>query len=132
MGAVDNSAPDSIISVPNKEFSALLTLNIEGMNPSLSSKSFWKVPYLDDLIKDCPEFIPFVTITETWTKQYITDAQMKISNYNLFRADRKNRIRGGAALYVHNSITVDDFWAYDNKFCEAGVALLKNIKTVKL
>ena len=129
MGAVNNSASDSI-SASHKELSALLTLNIQGMNPSLSSNSFWKVPYMDDLIKDCPEFIPFVTITETWTKQYITDAQMKISNYNLFHADRKIRIRGGAALYVHNSITVDDFWAYDNKFCEAGVALLKNVKTV--
>ena len=100
------------------------------MTPGPSSKSCWKIPYLEELIKDSSEFIPFISLTETWTKQYMKDAQMMIRGYNLFRADRKLRGRGGAALYIHNSITVNDFWSYDNKFCEAGVALLEREKTV--
>ena len=55
---------------------------------------------------------------------------MSIKGYNVFRADRKLRTRGGVALYTHSSITVDDFWEFDNKYCEAGIALLKELSTV--
>ena len=105
-------------------------LNIQGMTPSPSSKSFWKLPYLQELVDESSEFVPFISITETWAKGYNSDAQMEIKGYNIFRADRKLRKRGGAALYIHNSIDVDDFWEYDNKFCEAGVALIKSSKTI--
>ena len=109
---------------------AIIMLNIQGMNPALSSKSCWKTPYLEEFIRDTPEFVPFVSVTETWVKQYNTDGQMTIRNYNLFRTDRRSRIRGGVALYIHNSIVVDDYWSFDNKFCEVGIAHLKSSSTV--
>ena len=115
---------------PLSGLSAMLTLNIQGMTPGPSSKSYWKLPYLQELVNECPDFVPFISITETWAKSYNTDSQMEIKGYNIFRADRKLRKRGGAALYVHNSIHVDEFWKYDDRFCEAGVALLKSSKTI--
>ena len=116
--------------IPSCTLSAMVMLNIQGMDPSPSSKSSWKIPYLQQLVDDSPEFIPFLSISETWLKGYMSDAQMTIKNYNIFRCDRKSRIRGGVALYIHNSITVDDFFHFDNKYCEAGVAHLKSSKTI--
>ena len=116
--------------VPCTDLSAMLMLNIQGMSPDQSSKSFWKIPYLEEFIQDSTEFIPFLSVTETWTKTYMKNAQMKINSYEMFRSDRKLRKRGGVALYIHNSITVSDFWSYDNKFCEAAIALLEADKTV--
>ena len=77
-----------------------------------------------------PEFVPFISVTETWAKQYTTDSQMTIKQYNLFRSDRKLRRRGGVALFIHNSISVDSFWSFDNKYCEVGLAYMKSSKTI--
>ena len=48
-----------------------------------------------------------------------TDAQIKIKDYNVFRADRKIRDRGGALLYCHESIPITQTDTYDDDICEA-------------
>ena len=122
---------NALSSVSYITLPAMLMLNIQGMTPSPSpgSKSYWKLPYLKELIDDSSDFIPFISLTETWVKRYISDAQLELSGYYLFCADRKSRGRGGAALYIHNSITVNEFWSFDNKFCEVGIAHLKSSST---
>jgi hypothetical protein len=49
-----------------------------------------------------------VAVTETWFKGYITDAQVAIPGYDVYRSDRESRIGGGCALYVHSSLAVCD------------------------
>ena len=118
--------PTDITLSPTKDLSAMLMLNIQGM----VRKSSWKIQHLEELVRDSREFIPFISITESWTKKYMSDRQIAIKNYNVFRAERSLRIKGGAVLYIHNSISVDNFWCFDNKVCEVGVALMKDAKTL--
>ena len=66
------------------------------MDPSINSASSYKIPYLVEEHLTKTKFpTPVVAGTETWLKPYITDAQIAIPNYNVLRADRKNRERGG-------------------------------------
>ena len=59
-----------------------------------------------------------MSITETWLKGYITDSQLNIPNYNVFRADRTAIIRGGSLLYVHESFAVCSDSSYDDRICQ--------------
>ena len=52
--------------------------------------------------------VPFIAITESWIKQHISDAQLTIDEYNVFRADREKSKNGGALLYVHTAIIIDN------------------------
>ena len=45
-----------------------------------------------------------VAITESWCTDYISDAELQLLNYNLFRCDRKRATGGGVLLYVHASL----------------------------
>ncbi|KAL5255606.1 hypothetical protein ACHWQZ_G010992 [Mnemiopsis leidyi] len=56
-------------------------------------------------------------ITETWLKGYITDAQVQVKNYTVFRSDRDIRKNGGALLYVHNSYIVSDCRVFGDQYC---------------
>ena len=100
----------------------MVVLNIEGMDPSARSESRWKISSLRDLVLQKSEhnfFIPFISITETWLKPYIHDAHVSIQDYNIFRSDRRVRTRGGALLYIHQSIPVINSDTYDDCVCEA-------------
>ena len=45
-----------------------------------------------------------IMITETWANSSITEAELCIQNYQLFRADRATRGGGGVACYVKDAI----------------------------
>ena len=45
-----------------------------------------------------------IAITESWCTDYISDAELQLPNYNLFRCDRKRATGGGVLLYVHASL----------------------------
>ena len=99
-------------------------LNIQGMNPSARSAGRWKIDALRSYVDvECERkvWIPFISITETWLKSYITKAQVNIPNYNVFRADRKLRTRGGSLLYIHEGIPIIHHDEFDDKYCEAVV-----------
>ena len=100
-------------------------LNIQGMDPSINSTSFWKIPYLSNEIANTETHIPFISIFESWLKNHITDAQIAIPNYRVIRADRKQRERGGALLYVHDDITTTNEETYDNSYCEMVMCTIK-------
>ena len=88
----------------------------------------WKIPFLNDYVKNHPSFIPVISITESWSKSYIKDAMLRIPSYNLFRCDRQSRSKGGALLYIHENIITDEVATFDNKFCEVVIAPLPKIK----
>ena len=99
------------------------------MTPSPRSKSFCKLHCLSEEIKTIEKssiFVPFITITETWLKPYINDAQINIENYNVFRADRKAFKNGGALIYIHNKIIVEDNASYDDGICNAVACVCSN------
>ena len=68
-----------------------------------------KVPYVKDLLTSEKQL--FVGLSETWLKYHL-EAELSISNYTPFRADRvrqkkrpgKGRESGGVALYIIDSI----------------------------
>ena len=81
--------------------SSCLLLNIQSMNPSASSRARWKVSELQSIIheeKANNHVLPFLAITETWLKSYISDAQLHIPGYVVSRSDRDSRIGGGILL----------------------------------
>ena len=75
------------------QHSVCLGVNVQGMNPSLHSKSFWKLHMLREEIYKLNRnnlCVPFLAVTETWLKPHIFDEQISIENYSVYRADRKN------------------------------------------
>lgn len=102
------------------------------MNPSASSSVRWKVKELQSIIqeeKTKNHSLPFVAVTETWLKSYISDAQLHIPGYVVSRSDRVFRIGGGVLLYSHQNLPVSDCQSYDDRICEAVFCRFDTIKT---
>lgn len=47
-----------------------------------------------------------IGVTETWGRSDITDAEMTVDGFTMFRVDRKDSRGGGVALYVNSSLPV--------------------------
>lgn len=45
-----------------------------------------------------------IGVTETWAGQHITDAELAVPGFNMFRGDRRDRQGGGVLLYVRTSM----------------------------
>ena len=105
-------------------------LNIQGLDPSASSTSQWKIPYLEGIVKESVESYSIISITETWLKPPINDAQLSIQGYNIHRSDRTKRERGGCCLYILESLTVSKELKFDNDFCEVICCIINKIKTI--
>ena len=95
------------------EFSSIVLLNGQSVSPAASSSSRWKLPYIKKTIIDesCPP-PPFIAITETWLKSYMTDAQVTLANYQTLRSDRPTRVGGGCLLYVHDQLVITETDSY--------------------
>jgi hypothetical protein len=75
------------------------------MNPSASSNTKWKLPYLYNLLdQDINCSFPILALTETWLKSYITDAQIHLPGYDIIRDDRSSRKGGGVLLYISDQL----------------------------
>ena len=103
------------------------------MDPSVSSASNFKISQLQSVINENLSngiFIPFIFITETWLKPFITRKQVKLHNYVCQRSDRIKRGRGGAMLYVHNSFPVIDVKSYDDDINEVVICTIPTDKII--
>ena len=106
-------------------------MNVRGMSPKATSDCKWKRPFLsDNFLNRKDTFVPYMCITETWLKSYITDAQTGIANYNVHRSDRRFRKGGGALIYVHDSLLVSNEDKYDDGVCEAVMIHIDSLKTI--
>ena len=60
---------------------------------------------LELLVRD--EDLDIIGITETWLNDKLSDEELSIKGYTLFRNDRNDNIKtrgGGVALYVRNEL----------------------------
>ena len=96
-------------------------LNIQSMNPGATSNSRWKVHDLRGLIEEerhVNHELPFVALSETWLKSYISDAQISIPGYNVTRCDRVGRVGGGVLLYSRSELAISSVATYDDGVCQ--------------
>ena len=70
-----------------------------------SNSLFNKFDELLSLLKNFPSRPVFICIFETWCRPSEPDSLCNLPQYKLFRRDRRKRSGGGAAVYVHESIT---------------------------
>ena len=115
-------------AVVSKENTALL-LNCQGINPSAESCQKWKVPFLSEqIIQPSPNSYPIIALTETWLKPFISNAQVKLPTYDVYRSDRIKRDRGGALLYIKSEIPVTIDKTFDDDTCEAIFCVCPSLK----
>ena len=103
------------------------------MNPSANSKSSWKLPRLKDellSLKNNKFNVPFLAIAETWLKDSITDAEINLNLYNVYRGDRQKSAHGGVLLYIHHKIVINNFSTYDDDICQGVFCFSKLCKCV--
>ena len=103
------------------------------MSPSLRSKSFWKLQMLKEEISNLKKqsmFVPFIAVFESWVKSFISDGQLHIDNYSIYRADRELSRNGGVLLYIHNSLTIDTFSSFNDDICSVIMCLSKSRKCI--
>ena len=98
------------------------------MNPGITSSSQWKVDHLSSMMDHSDNFVPFVFLTETWCKSYMTNAQLHIQNYTIHRADRRLRRKGGSLIYVHEMFDVSSSLSFDNQYAEVALVHIDDIK----
>ena len=82
------------------------------------------------MLHETGSFVPFMSVTETWLEGYITDSQIKIPNYDAYRADRSAIKRGGALIYVHESLIVSCENSYDDGVCQCVILTIDSLGTV--
>ena len=105
-------------------------VNIQGMSPSATSRSRWKIPFLKEEYILNSILLLIIAITETWLKPYITDAQIALPNYTSIRSDRINSDRGGTLLYIHDSLPISCVEKFDNDTCEAVICTLESCNAI--
>ena len=119
--SISTSAPNNTNST-RSEISSCVLLNAQSINPSASSVARWKVhdlrAYIHDELKQ-NHHIPFLALTETWLKSYISDAQLHIPEYVVSRSDRDKRTGGGVLLYSHESLPISNCSKFDDGTCQA-------------
>lgn len=54
--------------------------------------------------------------SETRTIENMTNSELNVNGYNLFRCDSKNRHTGGVAIYVKDSISAHEIFKFNNNF----------------
>lgn len=102
------------------------------MNSSASSTVRWKVSNIRSMIleeKSKNHSLPFIALTETWLKSYISDAQLHIPGYVVSRCDRDKRVGGGVLLYSHANLPVSSCNTFDDGICRE---LFCKSETVKM
>ena len=103
---------------------------MQGMDPSINSKSHYKLQYITEMIENEFEYVPIFAGVESWCNEFNTDAQLNIPSYQLLRADRKTRSRGGAFLYIHNNLPASNVKKFDDSICEAVMCSINSTNTI--
>ncbi|KAI8115010.1 hypothetical protein CVS40_12698 [Lucilia cuprina] len=83
---------DNALNVPGLK---MAHINAQSLVPRLGST---KLDEIRQLYKD--SVIDILGVSETWFKDFVSDASVKIEGFNIYRMDRKIRRGGGVCLYV--------------------------------
>ena len=73
--------------------------------------------------------LPFIALTEIWSKSYIADAQLHVPGYLVSRSDRDSRVGGGVLLYSHVNIPISKTEKFDDGSCQGIFCQFRTIKT---
>ena len=74
-----------------------------------------KINYIRDL---CNKNTLCISLCETFLNMHILDAEIKMEDFTVYRADRTIRIRGGVCFCVSNLFTCKELLSYSNSTCE--------------
>ena len=78
-----------------------------------------KSKFLNEIVCSSQQFIPSFIVTETHLKSYHFDAEIDCPNYTIIRSDRPLTTKGGVAIYMHNTLSIDHTYTYADKICQA-------------
>ena len=93
-------------------------ININGLDSIYKSQKT-KSKCLNEIVCSSEQFIPYFIVTETHLKSYHFDAEVDCPNYTIVRSDRPVTTKGGAAIYMHNTLVIDNRYSYADKICQA-------------
>ena len=71
-----------------------------------------------------------IFLSETWLHDGIQDAEVAVEGFNLFRGDREGRERGGAAIYLKDSLNGRRTKSFSNGVVDYVVATSKVLDAV--
>ena len=104
----------------------IMIQNMEGL---VSKNSKEKVELLKEYVKE--NNIIIMNLTETWLDNTVEEI-VEIEGYRIFRGDRKNRERGGTAIYVHDKIETNIKLQMSNGKCEVVAVEMPDIQTLNI
>ena len=118
-----NPGPNCSFSIPPP--------NVRGLKISqLNTRSILpKIDSLRLLMKDNPYDV--FSVSETWLKPSISDAEISLPGYSVVRMDRCEKIGGGTAIYVRDSLpfkTHSDLMINELENCMIEILRLKTKK----
>ena len=87
---------------------------------SLNARSIMnKKSELNIMVNDSDPHI--IGITESWANKHITDAELGLEGYVMFRKDRMGRRGGGVLLYVKDTIPAYEIQLREEADCEEAI-----------
>ena len=99
------------------------------MQGLVSKNSKEKVELLKEYVKE--NNIIIMNLTETWLDDTIEEI-VEIKGYGVFRCDRKNRVRGGTAIYIHDKIESNVKLKMSNGKCEVVAVEMPDVQTLNI
>ena len=104
----------------------IMLQNIRGL---VTENSKSKVDFLNEYVKE--NNILMLNLTETWLNETIEE-DADIEGYKIYRGDRKNRIRGGTAIYLHDKLEAIKLSEINNEVCEMVAVMIPEIQTINI
>jgi hypothetical protein len=104
---------------------SVISVNIRGLNSNCDKT---KPQQLSDLATI--ENAVVIAVTESWLSEEQVDAEVKISGFNLFRADRVDRTRGGACIYVREDLVAVPILTFSNGTVEALALKIRGLESI--
>ena len=102
---------------------------------SLNARSIMnKKSELNIMVNDSDHHVIGRPITESWANKDITDAELGLEGYVMFRKDRMGRRGGGVLLYVKDTIPAYEIQLREEADCEEAIwcKLVTGHKTVTM
>merc|ERR1711962_116342 len=87
----------------------------------------------EELLKEYTEVdnIILMNITETWCDDTVEDV-VEIEGYNIYRGDRKEIIRGGTAIYLHDKLEANKICEISYQKCDMVAIMIPEIQTINI
>ena len=108
-------------SAPTPQQLQGLSVNFQGLknNPE-------KIEYLKEIAQS--DNVGMILCCETWLDENIDNVEVGIPGFNVFRTDRKHRIRGGSAIYLKKNFCVDEsrLLKFCNDVCEVTALIIED------